>query len=311
MLHTGLPEAESQEKIHVESSISKLCDCFREVCSPYINLSLDENVGFKLSSKNIQELQRGDYVWPGRQTKPDFCCPFVLLAHAYSRTIVIRAKKMSEAVQNKEYLDQSDLSDKEDAETLDLSPFKVDWLDLEFADCHHKLGISALPGCRFKDTWRSMTYDIDCLKGMKIEEVFCFCTKGDLYMYRATDLLNKYAEAGINCHHYPIEDGHVPEMAKLMGLLDEIKGCLTSGKKTLLHCYGGIGRSCAVAACLLMVLDPTLSQDDAKQRLKDLKGDAAIRSVKQYNFVTDFRTVLTKYLENQENRNGESRSVSR
>ena len=34
---------------------------------------------------------------------------------------------MSEAVQNKEYLDQSDLSDKEDAETLDLSPFKVDW----------------------------------------------------------------------------------------------------------------------------------------------------------------------------------------
>ncbi|GFR92465.1 reverse transcriptase [Elysia marginata] len=49
-------------------------------------------------------------------------------------------------VENKEYLDQSDLSDKEDAETLDLSPFQVDWLDLEFADCSQKLGISALPG---------------------------------------------------------------------------------------------------------------------------------------------------------------------
>ncbi|GFR92462.1 cyclin-dependent kinase inhibitor 3 [Elysia marginata] len=135
-------------------------------------------------------------------------------------------------------------------------------------------------GCRFKDTWRSMSYDIDCLKEMKVEEVFCFCTKGDLYMYRATELLDKYSEAGINCHHYPIDDGLVPEMATLMKLLDEIRVCLMAGKKTLLHCYGGIGRSCAVAACLLMYLDTNLSSDDAKKRLKDLRGDAAIRSVK-------------------------------
>lgn len=214
-------------------------------------------------------------------------------------------------VDNKEYLDQSDLSDKEDAETLDLSPFKVDWLDVGCADLTQKLGISALPGCRFKETWRSMNFDIDCLKEMKVEEVFCFCTNGELYMYRAKELFDKYRNAGINCNHYPIEDGLVPDISTLMSLLEEIRLCLVSGKKTLLHCYGGVGRSCAVAACLLMLLDSNLSPEDAKKRLSDLRGDAAIGSVKQYNFMNQFRDALKNYLQHQENGNADNRSVSR
>ncbi|GFO16882.1 cyclin-dependent kinase inhibitor 3 [Plakobranchus ocellatus] len=211
--------------------------------------------------------------------------------------------------ENPAKVDQADLSDVEDAETLDLSPFQVDWLDLEFADCPQKLGICALPGCRFKDTWRSMSHDIGCLKEMKVDDVFCFCTKGELYLCRATKLLEKYSEAGIVCHHYPIEDGLIPEIGDLMKLLDDIRVCLLAGKKTILHCYGGIGRSCAVAACLMMLMDSTLSHEDAKKKLKTLRGDAAIRSVKQYNFVNEFRDLLNNYI--QENSKTDSRSVSR
>ena len=45
-------------------------------------------------------------------------------------------------IENKKYLDQSDLSDKEDADTLDLSPFQVDWYEsvlLFYCERHFKI----------------------------------------------------------------------------------------------------------------------------------------------------------------------------
>jgi len=202
-------------------------------------------------------------------------------------------------------LDQSDLSDKEDAEKLDLSPFKIDWLTV---GCDQKLGISILPGCRYMETWRSLKYDLMCLQKEGVQDIFCFCQKREFFKYRTKKLLSKYSEAGFTVHHCPIEDGEVPQMDTMMTIVEDIRLCVLGGRKTLVHCFGGLGRSCAVAACLLMSMDESLTSETAIQRLKDLRGPRAIYSVKQYNYVNEFKEKIKEFKQEQ---NQEGRSVSR
>nr|XP_006813612.1 PREDICTED: cyclin-dependent kinase inhibitor 3-like [Saccoglossus kowalevskii] len=170
----------------------------------------------------------------------------------------------------------------------DLSPFKIDWIDYSLAGCPEFLGISGLPGCRFKDTWRSLSSDIETLKSEGITEIFILCTRGELSKYRVPRLLQEYQKADIVVHHYSFPDGSVPSVPNCMKMLEEIRVCLMSGRKAMVHCFGGLGRSCLVAVCLM--------------------GSGAIQTVKQYNFIHDFRRILEEHESSQEN---EIRSISR
>ncbi|KAL3873683.1 hypothetical protein ACJMK2_036775 [Sinanodonta woodiana] len=200
-----------------------------------------------------------------------------------------------------------DTSDDENNGEVDLSPFEISWLDV--LECNEKLGICGLPGCRFKDTWRSLEHDIRYLVNEEVQEVFSLCTRGELYKYRVPLLLQEITSVNIAVHHYPIPDGQIPCMQILMKIIDEIYAGLMNGKKTIIHCFGGLGRSCLVAVCLLMVTDESLSAEAAISKLRDLRGPGAIQSVKQYNFVCEFREHLAMYKKNQADER--QRSVSR
>ncbi|CAG5126847.1 unnamed protein product [Candidula unifasciata] len=204
-------------------------------------------------------------------------------------------------------LDQSD-SDQEDAENLDLSPFTIDWLDLDFVGCPKSLGICALPGCRFKSTWRSLLHDLQCLKQAGVEDVFCLCTRGEFHLYRCQDLLEKYSEHEITVHHYPVNDGQVPPMEDLMKIIEDLRVCLMMGKRTVVHCFGGLGRSCVVVACTMMAMDETLRPEDVFKKLRDLRGAGAIQTVKQYNFVNEFHELQNRF---NTDRSADDRSASR
>ncbi|XP_064602252.1 cyclin-dependent kinase inhibitor 3-like isoform X2 [Liolophura sinensis] len=180
-------------------------------------------------------------------------------------------------------------SSEDEAGEVDTSPLKIDWL--EHGMCEEKLGISGLPGCRFKDTWRSLENDIRELK-----------------KYRVPRFLQQVAESGLTVHHYAFLDGCTPELSALLKMVDELKVALLNGKQPLIHCFGGLGRSCLVAVCLLMVMDEALTPDDAIAKVRELRGPGAIQSVKQYNFVNEFRQVLAKH---NKDKDDEDRSLSR
>ncbi|CAL1537573.1 unnamed protein product [Lymnaea stagnalis] len=199
-------------------------------------------------------------------------------------------------------------NDEDDQEDFDLSNFKVDWLDLQFAGSQQKLGICGLPGCRFKDRWRSLVHDIECLKQEGVQDVFCLCTKGEFYLYRTQDILEKYCDAGFTVHHYPIDDGQIPAFVDLIKIIEDLQATVSAGKRTIIHCFGGLGRSCVVAACLMMVMNDSLAHDDVARKLKELRGNGAIQSIKQYNLVTEFRDLLIKH---KENADAERQNLSR
>ncbi|KAB0375334.1 hypothetical protein FD755_013826, partial [Muntiacus reevesi] len=118
------------------------------------------------------------------------------------------------------------------------------------------------------------------LKSYGIQDIFVFCTRGELSKYRVPNLLDLYHQCGIITHHHPIPDGGTPDITSCCEIMEELEICLKNNRKTLIHCYGGLGRSCLVAACLLLYLSDTVSPQQAIDSLRDLRGSGAIQTIK-------------------------------
>ncbi|KAM6274870.1 cyclin-dependent kinase inhibitor 3 isoform 3-T3 [Porphyrio hochstetteri] len=206
-----------------------------------------------------------------------------------------------------------DSSDEEGAAEEHPSPLPVSWLSLSPVYSYEILGLCSLPGCRFKDVRRNLQKDIEELKNYGTQDIFVLCTRGELLKYRVPSLIDAYQQHGICVHHYPIRDGDAPDIAKCCNILEELRSCLESSRKTIIHCYGGLGRSC-LAACLLLQLSEALTPQQAIDTLRDLRGPGAIQTIKvrrlwqQYNYLHDFRENLAAYLTSKD---ATLRSVSR
>ncbi|XP_042193785.1 cyclin-dependent kinase inhibitor 3 isoform X1 [Callorhinchus milii] len=201
-----------------------------------------------------------------------------------------------------------DSSDEETEEEYQL-PVQVTWLPLSMVNSTQFLGICALPGCKFKDVRRNLQKDIEALWRHSIQDVFVFCTKGEMGKYRVPGLLESYQQQGFTVHHYPFPDGNVPDISSCSKILEELRICLENDKKTLIQCYGGLGRSCLIAACLLLQLSDAMFPEQAIDLLRELRGAGAIQTVKQYNYLHDFRENMANYLATKED--SATRSVSR
>ncbi|TTU93279.1 Cyclin-dependent kinase inhibitor 3 [Bagarius yarrelli] len=132
----------------------------------------------------------------------------------------------------------------------------------------------------------------------------------ELVRYRVPCLLECYTRSGLCVHHLPFPDGNVPEVHQCTRILDELQHCLHSQRRTVIHCYGGLGRSGLIAACLLLHLSTSMTPTKAIEILRELRGGGAIQTVKQYNFLHEFREILKAYQETKESRTSE-RAVSR
>ncbi|XP_030174998.1 cyclin-dependent kinase inhibitor 3 isoform X2 [Lynx canadensis] len=196
--------------------------------------------------------------------------------------------KPPSSLQTSEF-DSSDEEPIEDEQT----PIQISWLPLSRVNCSQFLGLCALP---------------EELKSYGIQDIFVFCTRGELSKYRVPNLLDLYHQYGIITHHHPIPDGGTPNIASCCEIMEELTICLKNNRKTLIHCYGGLGRSCLVAACLLLYLSDTVSPEQAIDSLRDLRGSGAIQTIKQYNYLHEFRDKLAAHLSS---RDSLSRSVSR
>ncbi|XP_037082517.1 cyclin-dependent kinase inhibitor 3-like [Pollicipes pollicipes] len=105
------------------------------------------------------------------------------------------------------------------------------------------------------------------------------------------ELATQYAARGLAVCHRPVAEGEVP------------------GGRVLLHCTSGLGRSCTVAACLLLHVHEDLTADEAVEAVRRLRGPRAVQSVRQFNFIQEYREVRDEFL--AEMAMPESRPVSR
>ncbi|NXH13651.1 CDKN3 inhibitor, partial [Bucco capensis] len=189
----------------------------------------------------------------------------------------------------------SDSSDEDFAEE-ETNLLPVYWLSLSPVYSSEFLGLSSLPGCRFQNVRRNLQKDIEELKNYGTQDIFVLCTRGELFKYRVPNLIDTYQQHGICVHHYPIPEGDPPDIATCCTLLEDLRSCLESNRKTIIHCCSGLGRSCLIAACLLLQLCDALTPQQVIDRLQTVRGSGAIQTIKQYNFLHDFRENLAAHL---------------
>ncbi|XP_077477677.1 cyclin-dependent kinase inhibitor 3 isoform X2 [Stigmatopora argus] len=176
----------------------------------------------------------------------------------------------------------------------DDTPFHISWIPLSEVGSSQFVGICALPGCRFKDIRRSLQKDI-----------------GELSKYRVPSLLEVYRQKGLSVHHMPFPDGEAPRPELCARILARLRRSLEADRRTLVHCYGGLGRSALITACLLIQLSVTMTANRAMDILRQHRGHGAIQTVKQYNFLHEFREQHGAYQESGDVEVDAERPVSR
>ncbi len=86
-------------------------------------------------------------------------------------------------------------------------------------------------------------------------DVVCLLEAPEMRKFRVADFFPRLEEHGIAWHHFPVPDGLPPSIAQLEAALRLLRRMLRQGRVVLVHCYGGLGRTGVVAACLLLSVD--------------------------------------------------------
>jgi len=137
---------------------------------------------------------------------------------------------------------------------------------------------------------------LDALIGQHgVTDVVCLLEASELVRYRVPDLPAELEARGVACHRFPAMDGCPPEIGQLEAMLRLIRRMLRQGRKVLVHCFGGLGRTGVVAACLLLSVDEEMSAAEAVDRARAARGRRAVASAKQFHFVLAYRRLAWRY----------------
>ena len=174
-------------------------------------------------------------------------------------------------------------------------PLSLDWVNLSAYGFPESVALSELPGSKFRGRYRDLTTDISTLKSLDISDIVVLITMAEFRKFRVPNLLSEYENAGFLVFHFPIEDGMIPDdVLGLDNILSKIRKRIADGHRVLVHCYGGLGRAVLVAACLLQVIDEDITPEEVINSLRELRGPRAVQSVKQYNFINEFRDLIVQ-----------------
>ena len=175
----------------------------------------------------------------------------------------------------------------------------LSWLDLSAVGHRRSLAVSALPAAA----------DLERLQALGFTAVLMVCTHAELAKQGVPELAAAYEAHGLAVCHRPVAEGEVPGPAALLQLFEAAVRALEAGGRVLLHCTTGLGRACSVAACLLLHVQEELSADQAVEAVRRLRGPRAVQSVRQFNFIHEYRDERDAFLAQLEA--PESRPVSR
>lgn len=73
------------------------------------------------------------------------------------------------------------------------------------------------------------------LQNQGVQDVFVFCTRGELSKYRVPSLLEVYQQRGFRVHHMPFLDGDAPELNQCCQILDELQISLKNDRRTVIQ----------------------------------------------------------------------------
>lgn len=113
---------------------------------------------------------------------------------------------------------------------------------------------------------------IKALQGAGIN-VFIDLTHPDDALTSYASYLQRNDTTPLSYHSFPIPDGGVVSISTYIELCYLIKLHVSAGSNVYLHCWGGMGRTATVTACLMGVFDRKITFDEAFSRIRDARED--------------------------------------
>jgi ADP-ribosylglycohydrolase len=176
------------------------------------------------------------------------------------------------------------------AKTSSSHPLRVDSLAIE--GLTGVIGLTFCPGKKQRgalsgDWDRDLVVDLEAIKSSGAEALVTLMETDELTAVRVpvTELGEKAASLGLEWHHLPIRDVDAPDerfedLWTYSGL--RLRNLLVQGKKVVVHCLGGLGRTGTIAARLLVEFG---ANPDAAIRTVRAARTGAIETRKQEDYV--------------------------
>ena len=138
------------------------------------------------------------------------------------------------------------------------SPLHIDAINLEFGNA--AIGMTLCPGKRGESNYggpwkRDLSTDMEVIREWGCRVLVTVMEPGELEAFHVTNLGACAASVGIQWYHIPITDGDPPdERFEVLWpvIAPVILNTLRAGKRVVIHCRGGLGRTGTIT-CLLMI----------------------------------------------------------
>lgn len=175
--------------------------------------------------------------------------------------------------------------------TSENNPLRVAWLgDLP------ALGLTIAPGkvgsMGGKTHRRDLHADLQAIKEQGADILVNLMELDEMGRWQMQDYWQEAQKVGLETRHFPIRDVDIPAdraafHAFVCGLIAE----LDAGKRVVVHCLGGLGRSGTLAACLL--IERGMDDEAATKRVRHSRP-GAIETKAQENFIYQYEQDVTR-----------------
>jgi protein-tyrosine phosphatase len=135
------------------------------------------------------------------------------------------------------------------------------------------------------DDW--LADDMRSLRAGNIDVLVSLLTRDEIWDLGLADEPQQCMSAGMSFLSFPIPDRGVPPTdTSTLGFISQLADLVAQGKHVAIHCWGGIGRSTTLAACVLILHGYTAAE--ALAQLRKARGREVPDTASQIAWIVAF-----------------------